>query len=57
MTKSPLLRNNELPLYQQVELLIKDWVEEGTLLPGSKLPSIREMSSNLKVSISTIVQS
>lgn len=57
MAKSPLLRNDELPLYQQVETLVKAWVHEGTLLPGAKLPSIRQMSANLKVSISTIVQS
>jgi DNA-binding transcriptional MocR family regulator len=57
MTKSPLLGNDGLPLYQQVETLIKSWVVEGTLVPGSKLPSIREMSRQLKVSISTIIQS
>lgn len=54
----PLLqKNDDLPLYLQIESLIKSWIEEGTLLPGAKLPSIREMSKRLKVSISTIIQS
>lgn len=56
MAQSPILKRTDIALYSQVENLIKDWIHEGTLLPGSKIPSVREMSQKLKVSISTITQ-
>jgi len=57
MKKSPLFKNSDRPLYQQIEKLIISWVEDGKLSPGGKLPSVREMSKKLNVSISTIIQS
>jgi len=48
---SPL---NPDPLYKQVTDQIKDAVASGTLKPETKLPSIREMSQELKISIITI---
>ncbi len=48
---SPL---NPEPMYKQVTDQIKDAIAEGTLQTEDKLPSIREMSKELKISIITI---
>ena len=47
---SPL---NPDPMYRQVTDQIKDAIAAGTLKPGDKLPSIRELSLDLKISIIT----
>lgn len=39
--------------YRQVEQTITGKIKSGELLPGSKLPSLRQISSSLRVSIST----
>lgn len=44
-------------LYVQIADRIKSWISEGTYLPGSKIPSMRELSKKLNVSVSTIIQS
>ena len=48
---SPL---NPDPMYKQVTDQIKDAIASGQLKPDDKLPSIREMSVELKISIITI---
>jgi GntR family transcriptional regulator len=48
---SPL---NPDPLYKQVTDQVKDAIASGTLKSDTKLPSIREMSKELKISIITI---
>jgi GntR family transcriptional regulator len=48
---SPL---NPDPMYKQIADQIKDAVATKVLKPESKLPSIREMSKELKISIITI---
>ena len=48
---SPL---NPEPMYKQVTDQIKGAIADGTLKPEDKLPSIREMSKELKISIITI---
>lgn len=55
--KSPLLANNKEPLYVRVSEKLKSWIAEGQFLPGDKVPSVREMSAKLRVSVSTILQS
>jgi GntR family transcriptional regulator len=40
-------------MYKQVTDQIKDAIARGTLKPGDKLPSIRELSLELKISIIT----
>ncbi|OEU71047.1 MAG: GntR family transcriptional regulator [Desulfovibrio sp. S3730MH75] len=40
--------------YKKVEQEISKHIEAGDLVPGDKLPSLRQMSTNLKVSISTV---
>ena len=48
---SPL---NPDPMYKQITDQIKDAIAAGTLAPETKLPSIREMSKELKISMITI---
>lgn len=42
------------PMYKQVADQIKDAIASGDLKPNEKLPSIREMSELLKISVITI---
>ncbi len=48
--------NKELPesLYSQLYNYIKKEIEEGRLLPGMKMPSIRQLTTHLKVSRNTV---
>jgi len=48
---SPL---NPDPMYKQVTDQIKDAIASGLLKPEEKLPSIRKMSNDLKISMITI---
>lgn len=57
MAREQLLKNDGNPLYVRVANRLKDWIQDGTYLPGSKVPSVRELSDKLDVSISTILQS
>ncbi len=43
-------------LYDQVSKYIGDLIEKGTLKPGDKAPSLRKLSKQLKVSITTVNQ-
>jgi GntR family transcriptional regulator len=45
---------NPDPMYKQVTDQIKDAIASGTLKPETKLPSIREMAKELKISMITI---
>ena len=45
---------NPDPLYRQVTDQIKDAIASGSLKAEAKLPSIREMSNELKISLITI---
>jgi len=45
------------PLYQQVTDQIVDAIAEGTLKPDDKLPSIREVAAELKISEITVKRS
>lgn len=47
--------NNDL-LYEQVADHIVTLIDKGTLQPGERLPSIRKLSSQMDVSISTVLQ-
>ncbi|MGM7723081.1 PLP-dependent aminotransferase family protein [Metabacillus sp. Hm71] len=55
MELTPFL-NKELPesLYSQLYHWIKKEIEEGRLLPGMKMPSIRQLTTHLKVSRNTV---
>jgi DNA-binding transcriptional MocR family regulator len=43
-------------LYEQVATHIRTLIDRGTLHPGERLPSIRKLSSQMDVSISTVLQ-
>lgn len=49
------IRNDEL-LYQRVADHITRLIDQGTLHAGERLPSIRKLSSQMDVSISTVLQ-
>ncbi|WP_294377166.1 GntR family transcriptional regulator [uncultured Clostridium sp.] len=42
------------PIYEQIELGIKELILKGALKPNDKLPSVREMSSILTINPNTI---
>lgn len=49
-----VIRNSsDTPIYQQIYEQIKDAVLSGTLMEGDLLPSIRQLSRELKVSVIT----
>jgi DNA-binding transcriptional MocR family regulator len=56
MTVSVLSRGESFK-YDQVSRYITDLIEKGELKPGDKAPSLRKLSKELGVSISTISQS
>jgi len=56
MTVSVLSRSDSFK-YDQVSRYITDLIEKGELKPGDKAPSLRKLSKELGVSISTISQS
>lgn len=43
-------------LYEDVSQLIASMIDSGTLSPGDKVPSLRKLSKQLKVSIATVSQ-
>ena len=42
------------PLYQQIYLSIRQAIENGSLTKGSKLPSVRQLSSDCNISKTTV---
>ncbi|MTI69848.1 MAG: GntR family transcriptional regulator [Firmicutes bacterium] len=49
--------DNKTPIYLQIMDLIKKDIIKGKLKEGDKLPSVRELSSDLKVNPNTIQRS
>ena len=47
----------KIPLYEKLALDLARQVELGTFRPGEKLPSVRELSSQRNLSITTVLQS
>lgn len=47
-------QGNKLPLYEEVAGKIDYLIEQGTLRPGDRVPSIRNLSKQLQVSINTV---
>src|SRR3954468_7171560 len=50
------LTNKAAKLYQEVADKVAHLIDSGTLRPGEKIPSVRKLSRQLKVSISTVLQ-
>ena len=44
---------NPIPIYEQIEIQIKEMIMAGTYTPGTQLPSIRILARDLKVGIIT----
>ena len=42
------------PLYRQIALQVKSAVEDGSLHPGDKLPTVRELSQELATASGTV---
>jgi DNA-binding transcriptional MocR family regulator len=53
----PVLSRSDSFKYDQVSRYINDLVEKGELKPGDRAPSLRKLSKQLGVSISTVSQS
>ena len=49
--------NNKEPIYLQIVELVKKNIATGNLVPGEKLPSVREMSKDLGVNPNTLQRS
>lgn len=45
-----------LPLYDRVARVVRGMIDEGSLQPGQRVPSLRNMSRQLKVSITTVLE-
>ncbi|HBS92735.1 MAG TPA: GntR family transcriptional regulator, partial [Firmicutes bacterium] len=52
--KLQLQRETGIPLYIQVQKLIKDLIKDGVWKPGSKIPTERSLAEQLQVSRNTI---
>lgn len=51
-----LVRESEIPLTAQIQRFLKKEVTEGTLHPGTRLPSSRRLADDLGVSRSVVVE-
>ena len=54
MQKTELTGSQRIPLYEQVAGQIASLVERGTFRPGDRIPSIRKLSRQMKVSVNTV---
>lgn len=54
MLTSELNYSKRVPLYEKVAMRIAYLVEQGTLRPGDRVPSIRNLSRQMQVSINTV---
>ncbi len=43
-------------LYEQVAYRVQSLIEEGTLQPGDRIPSVRKMRQQMNVSVSTVLE-
>ncbi len=56
MAPMETITQNSPLLYEQVTGRIAGMIEQGTFRPGDRLPSVRNLSRQLKVSISTVMR-
>ena len=54
MIETGIQLDEKLPLYEKVAGKISFLIEQGTLRPGDKVPSIRNLSKQMHVSINTV---
>lgn len=48
--------SNGIPIYEQIERQLKFAVAGGTLLPGERVPSVREMARQTAVNVNTVAR-
>lgn len=56
MNLKPLEKSDRTNLYEQVAHRVQSLIEEGTLQPGDRIPSVRRMHKQMNVSISTVLE-
>ncbi len=56
MTECATIQQPETPLYQKVADQIADMIDGGTFAPGSRVPSLRRLSRQLSVSLTTTME-
>lgn len=44
---------SQLPIYEQIKMQIKEQILDGSLAPGTQLPSIRMLAKELKIGVIT----
>jgi DNA-binding transcriptional regulator YhcF (GntR family) len=54
MKQQPTARSRPIPLYETVAEKVVNLVERGTFNPGERIPSIRVLSRQFKVSVNTV---
>jgi DNA-binding transcriptional regulator YhcF (GntR family) len=54
MKQQPTARSRPIPLYETVAEKVVNLVERGTFNPGERIPSIRGLSRQFKVSVNTV---
>ena len=52
----PTLQDQDAYLYEQAADRIATLIDRGTLRPGERVPSVRKLSAQLRISISTVLQ-
>ncbi len=56
MRANGLIEGEEKLLYEEVAARIGGMIEKGTYRPGERIPSIRDLSRQMRVSINTVMQ-
>ncbi|CDM92785.1 PLP-dependent aminotransferase family protein [Limnospira fusiformis SAG 85.79] len=56
MKARPVEKSPGVNLYEQVANRIQSLIKEGTLKPGSRIPSVRKMHQQMSVSITTVLE-
>lgn len=51
-----VLRTSEEPVYEQIARQIRDRVAKGDIPPGTRLPTVRSLGSDLGVNINTVAR-
>lgn len=54
--KITIKNKSELPIYEQIEQQMKAQILDGTIAEDEQLPSIRQLSRDLKISVITITR-
>ncbi|AUJ26075.1 MULTISPECIES: GntR family transcriptional regulator [Virgibacillus] len=49
-----IIKNSQLPIYEQIIEQIKKQISEGDLEPGSPIPSMRALAKQLRISVITV---